>query len=209
MYCLRNILSYVLITLTLWILGRFLPHFIGISFHVDAISQLVLCIVILPVAWYIARTESKRKYERCIAGNLIIFACIEATGILKGYSFVLMDGTPFSWTLLFLEIVYAGLCLYLAKYAWQKEKTKEQVYPDYQITKENSENSHIVVAKEAVSVEAHIQFCKKCGYKLLEGSAFCNKCGTAVDRLIEKCPACSKDLPMDAIYCQGCGYKVR
>ncbi|WP_293973941.1 zinc ribbon domain-containing protein [uncultured Ruminococcus sp.] len=67
-------------------------------------------------------------------------------------------------------------------------------------------------------------FCSNCGYKLSEGSNFCNNCGAAVnlevhnnfekrkttyEGEIHKCPNCGEILNSFVANCPSCGYEVR
>lgn len=51
-------------------------------------------------------------------------------------------------------------------------------------------------------------FCRKCGFKLIEGSAFCSMCGTPVIKPDVVCPKCGSKLPEDAAFCHKCGATV-
>ena len=55
---------------------------------------------------------------------------------------------------------------------------------------------------------AQPEFCRKCGFKLLEGSAFCSMCGTPVVKPEVICPKCGRKLPDDAVFCHYCGTAV-
>ena len=67
-------------------------------------------------------------------------------------------------------------------------------------------------------------FCSNCGYKLSEGSNFCNNCGAAVnlevhnnfekrkttyEGEIHKCPNCGEILDAFVTVCPTCGYELR
>ena len=70
----------------------------------------------------------------------------------------------------------------------------------------------------------YMAFCSNCGYKLSEGSNFCNNCGAAVnlevhnnfekrkttyEGEIHKCPNCGEILNSFVANCPSCGYEVR
>ena len=64
-------------------------------------------------------------------------------------------------------------------------------------------------------------YCSNCGNQLVEGSKFCNNCGTAVDSEnnnqrktvydgeIHKCPNCGEVLSSFVTVCPACGYELR
>lgn len=64
-------------------------------------------------------------------------------------------------------------------------------------------------------------YCSNCGNQLVEGSKFCNNCGTAVDSEnnnqrktvydgeIHKCPNCGEVLSSFVTVCSACGYELR
>ena len=64
-------------------------------------------------------------------------------------------------------------------------------------------------------------YCSNCGNQLVEGSKFCNNCGTAVnsennnqrktvyDGEIHKCPNCGEVLSSFVTVCPACGYELR
>ncbi len=56
-----------------------------------------------------------------------------------------------------------------------------------------------------------ILYCRNCGKKSNELSAFCNSCGFHMinqNSILGYCRKCGKELPLDSKYCQYCGEKV-
>lgn len=66
---------------------------------------------------------------------------------------------------------------------WDQRKAQKQA-------EENSQQSVFVPEKPVTAsvdvvpetTERKIQFCRRCGTKLIEGSAFCSKCGTPIEK---------------------------
>lgn len=52
---------------------------------------------------------------------------------------------------------------------------------------------------------AKISFCRKCGFKLLDGSQFCSNCGTSLAQT-NLCSSCGTLFPIDAVCCPQCSH---
>ena len=124
----------VSITVTLWVISRFIPGLAGALFPNNALLKGIALIVLLPIGWVAACAISKNRYSFCIRLNLYLFALIELVGI-AGTVFYLyqnlayFDGryTSDLWGiayadypvifggLLLVEVAYVVLCFYLAK----------------------------------------------------------------------------------------------
>lgn len=62
-----------------------------------------------------------------------------------------------------------------------------------------------------------VRICPNCGAEISDKSAFCNKCGTKVEKIVEekepiaekkKCSVCGEPLDDDAAFCTNCGTPV-
>ena len=71
---------------------------------------------------------------------------------------------------------------------------------------EEIKETHEDVAAADITAQG-VRFCRNCGSRLHEGSAFCSRCGSPVPRSVF-CRSCGEKLPEDAAFCHRCGTAV-
>lgn len=61
----------------------------------------------------------------------------------------------------------------------------------------------------------NVNICSNCGAEVNRTSKFCDRCGTAMDRLALQqseqfvCPGCGEPIDSDAVFCGNCGAKLK
>ena len=71
-----------------------------------------------------------------------------------------------------------------------------------------SEEAHVVLAKQDASVQEQGLRCENCGHSLSPEAKFCMECGTPVVRKL-LCVNCGKELEKEAKFCMECGTPVK
>ena len=149
------------------------------------ITLLAYCAFPLIFARLRKKTITKRKYKvLCYCVNfavmILFFGTIGETP--SGGPYIL-------WTWIFSAsgiktLISRGVLeeYQTSDYTKTATPTEDDYATDgFKILEENKENNKI--AKEfpaEIETRAHIKFCRKCGFKLIEDSDFCSRCGTAV-----------------------------
>ena len=83
----------------------------------------------------------------------------------------------------------------------------------------NTKSNSFPQQAHAVTIESRIPTaivrngnCKRCGFRLTEGSKFCTNCGERVEQSVSLwpcfCHECGTKLPEGSIFCPQCGSKV-
>lgn len=115
-------------------------------------------------------------WSGCIIGASMLQVLFGYAGIGGAIPAILIYGGMF-WSA-------KALCNKWDDYRYKKDREKFQKEykeptppPGYvPVVKETDETPEVVEQTEPPK----IKFCRKCGFELLEGSAFCSKCGTPI-----------------------------
>ena len=106
----------------------------------------------------------------CIFVNALITTIFKESGIILG-------GIP--------TIILYGVTIWLARTLckkWDERKTDktpdQKVKDDVSSALDTFNETQATTIVESAGSTAQIQFCRKCGERLVENSRFCRKCGT-------------------------------
>ena len=159
----------------------------------------ILVLMILPMVFYrylIRKRPLQYNTAIGVAGidALIIaavFVILAATNFMK----------PWAWP----AILVGGVVNFLLLWKGSTEK-QEEIIP---VIGEPEAHERTYEVEKAASPANQDLFCWNCGYKLIEGSAFCNRCGKPTGgEKKNSCPKCGKELPAGVLFCHYCGTKL-
>lgn len=141
----KNIAGCIGVTISLWLVSRFIPAFLSSLDPDSAPLKIFAFSIMLPLGWWVVKIASRDRHSKCIRANLYIFALIEVPGIFNAITYLLQEmtfntgrysidanGIAYSdyfaifGSLLLFEVLYIFLCFYLAKKTISLESSTEQ-----------------------------------------------------------------------------------
>lgn len=147
-----SVMKAIWITVVIWMISLFVPGFISAFAPNDPDILDAVLIIMLPLAWAVARKIAKNKHSTCIKSNFCIFATIKGIEMIftaaqlvygirqiGGRYYSDIYGVPYSdypnvyGKVIIYQAIYIALCLFLIKKTVVKKQTE-----DFSLVTENS-----------------------------------------------------------------------